>query len=271
MNALQIATLWLLAFASAGAIRDLSPAEKSKYFVEYAPTLYDAIAKAKLEFTLRAIQAVEMVHHFSNPLLAVTFLALDDDAWRELARSSRGQPINKMFSDTSFVRQVLKAHMVDFPLFTNSWPRDGGNFSLDTMLPERPIQLSMEGGRGSGSSGKFAVLGFQHAAVVCSVTDLRAGASVLHILSLRGSQQQQAAQAASQGTHTEQGLDPGGLAASRQAAAAGGSQVAAQLAAGTGQEMGETQVAAQGAAADQQAAIAAARAATEEQGGQGKQ
>jgi hypothetical protein len=109
--------------ASAGAIRVLSPAEKSKYFVEYAPTLYDAIAKAKLEFTLRAIQAgillpyilqqrsavgagagissslqahtcnhagvfcrrcavlqaVEMVHHFSNPLLAVTFLALDGE------------------------------------------------------------------------------------------------------------------------------------------------------------------------------------------------
>jgi hypothetical protein len=46
------------------------------------------------------------------------------------------------------------------------------------------VQLSMEGGSGSGSSGKYAVLGFQHAAVVCSVTDLRAGASVLHILSL---------------------------------------------------------------------------------------
>jgi predicted amidophosphoribosyltransferase len=42
--------------AGALARQELSPWEKARFFVQYAPTLYEAFAQAKLELTLKAIQ-----------------------------------------------------------------------------------------------------------------------------------------------------------------------------------------------------------------------
>jgi hypothetical protein len=40
------------------------------------------------------------------------------------------------------VPQVLQAHTVDFPFFTNFWPRPGEALRVDTMLQQRAIQAS---------------------------------------------------------------------------------------------------------------------------------
>lgn len=99
--------------------QELSEQEKARFFVQYAPTLYEALVKAKLELTLKAIQvcvcvwggaalagraaapvgswlaisqhplvqALDLVHHYSNPLLAITFLALDGEPRASPARA----------------------------------------------------------------------------------------------------------------------------------------------------------------------------------------